>query len=378
MRQRGSVLILSVSVTTFLALIGASFLIEGLSEMNLSTREGYQSVAFQMAEAGLDQSLRNLRTATNDDDVLTGSLANATFSIDSPPTSIAANVYQVTTHGLSQQEQRTIEAVIQQTPQSVFQYALFGDQNVSIGGNAITDSFNSSQGLYDDQTPGQEGDVGTNATTAGGVDVDGTSLVVNGQIVVGPEVSDPASVVTGNVSDDFIMGDPKYVSQTMDNPMTSVSPSAGCESTLPPNVGGVRTFSNAVYEYCLDSLTVNGNETVTADGPVRIYLSGALTSVGNTTIGVESDPTAMVFLMMGGSEATLEGSLTGSTQFYGAIYGPNAKITIAGNATEVYGSVVAKEVVVSGNAQIHYDEKMSDLTDVSNVFSTRVLSWREP
>jgi predicted acyltransferase (DUF342 family) len=74
--------------------------------------------------------------------------------------------------------------------------------------------------------------------------------------------------------------------------------------------------------------------------------------------------------------ATLEQTIQGNNTFYGAIYGPDATVTIQGNA-EIFGSVIADQVNVQGNAVIHYDEALRDTTQIANLYTTELISWRE-
>ena len=94
-------------------------------------------------------------------------------------------------------------------------------------------------------------------------------------------------------------------------------------------------------------------------------------------MGVPASPKQMVVLMASGSDATLEqGTITGSTQFYGALYGPDATINISGNA-KIFGSIAAKKVDVTGSAEIHYDKSLTDVTQVSNLYKVDRIAWRE-
>lgn len=374
MRQRGEVVAAAVGLVAFLTTLGTAMLLRSVQESRVSHRSLVRQEAFHLAEAGIDRAALNLRTPSASDDLNSGILLTGTWTID-PPTSIGSLLYRVTAHGTSEQEQRNIEAVLQLTSQSVFQFAVFGDQTLNVSGNARTDSYDSRTGPYVEATAGAHGNVGTNATTAGGVTVGG-SIFINGQVAVGPNVSDPTSVVTG-YDPAFITGNPKVVSQATSFPMPSVTIPEGCQQTLPPLVGNVRTFSSSAGTYCpTGDLTVNGGEVLTADGPVKIYLSGQLDISGNATVGVATNPTAIKFLLTSTGGATVEGTITGSTLFYGALYGPNATINLSGN-TEVFGSIIARTVNVSGNAELHYDEAMTTLTDISNLYQTRLLSWQE-
>ena len=114
-----------------------------------------------------------------------------------------------------------------------------------------------------------------------------------------------------------------------------------------------------------------------ADGPVKVYVTGAFTASGNTVIGIPTDPTAMLLFLVSNEQATFESSLTGSTVFYGGLYAPSATINVSGNA-QVFGSVVAQAVDVSGDAQVHYDQAIGKLTEPIGLYDTDILSWREP
>ena len=376
--RRGIIYILSLGVVFVLAMLGATMLMRGIAETSVSQLAFNQAAAFQLADAGIDQAKINLRTADAGDDLLTGTFpvgasSTGTYTILSV-TTLDAQTQQVTSRGVSNGLHRDLEAIIRLTPESVFQFALFGDQTVTVGGNASTDSYDSSTGPYDEDNHHHDGDVGTNSTASGGVNVSG-SIFVDGQVAVGPGVADPTSVVTG-YNPAFITGDPKAVSVGASFPMPDV--------VVPDNltcvdhtVTGNTTETLAPGTYCYHDLIIQGNATLTTSGSVKIYLTGELSAKGNSMVGVVDHPSRMMFLMATNSEATLdEGVVTGSNTFYGALYGPKATINITGNA-DVFGSVIAKNVNLNGSAWIHYDESLKQQTDVSNQFHTAVIEWRD-
>ena len=389
MSQRGFIYAASLGVIILITIASASLLIRGVSETSLSERSRNQSGALQLAEAGVDRAVFNLRT--DNATLVSETLPTGSFSLLSIAAE-GADGRRVQVRGTDASEQRSVEVIIRQIPASVFEFALFGAQNLNVSGSAITDSYNSENGVYDSNNHDHNGDVGTNATTAGGVTVNG-SIFIDGQVAVGPDVSDPTSVVTG-YDPAFITGGTSPASDTQDVlstsstfPMTSVDlppgidPATQCPDTtiqggteleLTPTGG---PLSNGTY--CYRNLTVQGNAKLTASGNVTVYLTGTLTARGDSVIGNPLNPMAMAMLMVSNAQATLEeGTFTGSTQFYGGLYGPDATITVQGNA-EVFGSVVGKVVNVTGSAAIHYDEAMTQRNDISNLFKTSVVSWRE-
>ena len=388
----GFILVTTVGIVTFFTLTGGSMMLRGLWQAYASARIYHRSNALHLAEAAAEQAARNLRTASTADDLMTATLASGSFTIDAQQ-NMGGQLYQVTTHGTSDLEQRNLQVVYRLIPQSIFQFALFGDNQLNVSGNAITDSYDSTLGPYNsDPGPshnaGHNGDVGTNASTAGGVTVGG-SIFVDGQVAVGSNASNPVSVVTG-YDPLFITGgtDPPsdtqdVIAQTTAFPMPAVTVPVGVScSNLTVSSQTTQTLSptggptgNGVY--CYHNLTLQGGGTLTASGPVKVYITGQFTARGDSQFGVVSDPKQMLMLMTSTGDATLEqGTITGSTTFYGALYGPSSTIDIQGNA-EVFGSIVAQTVNVTGSAAIHYDETLSDTTNVFNTFKTVRLAWRE-
>ena len=385
--QRGTVVLISLGVVVLLGTLGSTLLMRSLHERQLGIRSAARHQAFFLADGAVDQALLNLRTPADlTDDVTAGALLSGTFQIDTPPQQLGVLQWRVTTRGFSQQEERRMEAIVQLTAQSVFQYALFGDQAVNVSGNATTDSYDSALGPYndDEESPdynaGHNGDMGTNATSAGGVSVGG-SIFVDGQVVVGAGAADPESVVTG-YEPAFVTGGTSPPTDTQDvvsapvavpMPPVVVPPELTCGDFT---VQGNTTVTLPPGTYCYRNLTIQGNADLTAAGPVTIYVIGQLTAQGNSVVGVPNDPSQMLVQMSATAEATLEGTIQGNTTFYGAIYGPQATFDIQGNAT-IYGSIMARRVNVSGNAEIHYDEALADETQITNLYQTTLLSWRE-
>ncbi|MBI3312471.1 MAG: hypothetical protein HYZ88_02985 [Candidatus Omnitrophica bacterium] len=385
---RGAVLISAIAVVVFLVTLGAASLLQSLQEDRIGQRSRARHEAFYLAEAAVEQAAFNLRTPTDvSDDLTTGALSTGTFAIDSPAESLGSQRWKATTHGFSVRDPnlpRSIEAVFELSPQSVFQFALFGDQAVTVSGSAITASYDSRLGAYGGTNVTHDGNVGTNATAPGGVTVSG-SIFIDGQVDVGPDVMNPTSVVTG-YNPAFITGGTSPPSDTQDVvsqptsfPMPDYPPPEGmaCPDLT---IQGNTTTSLPPGTYCYHDLTIQGGGTLTTTGlsGVTVYLTGTLTAKGNSTVGVSSDPAKMVFLVSSTGGASLEqGTLTGSTTFYGALYAPKAAITITGNA-EIFGSVVAKTINVSGSAAVHYDQAVpAALSSVSNRSAPTLISWRE-
>ncbi|MBI3322592.1 MAG: pilus assembly PilX N-terminal domain-containing protein, partial [Candidatus Omnitrophica bacterium] len=237
--ERGSILIFSYLVVAALVALGSALTVRTLAEQNSSSRSVRLASAFQTAEAGLDQALIELRT--NEDwtgasglsvpnggyyDVaVTEETANPTLK-----TLTITGHYPSTDPTAQGYQRRRVEAVVQMSSPSVFQYGLFGDEDVQIKKKVTTDSYDSDLGDYEDQDPGDNGDVATNST-----DEDCVSLAkdttINGQVKVGPEMEDPEDAV--HLDDAVtITGTPQIVSLAGEMELPAVTAPGTCGGDL--------------------------------------------------------------------------------------------------------------------------------------------------
>lgn len=388
--QRGFILISVMSIVAFLILAGASLLTRGVWQMNTGSRLYNRVNALSMAEAAIEQSSRNLRSAATSDDIMSADISTGSFTIGTME-NLGNLRYRTTVTGTSITETRNVEAIFQLTAESVFQFALFGDLIIDVDGNIATDSYDSSLGLYNDDpadpdyNKAHHGDIGTNSTAAGGVSFDGRSLFIDGQVAVGYGVIDPYSVVE-DYDPLFVTGgtDPPsdsqdVVTQPSAFPLTSVSVPAGVTCADHAIGGGtVETLSptggdNGDGVYCFNNLFLDGRAKLTASGDVQIYITGSLLFSGNSQLGYEYDPGRMLVMITDTGSADF---IDGNPEFYGAFYAPESTITVSGTA-DIYGSIIAEQINVAGTANIHYDESIAELDDITNLFSSERISWQE-
>jgi len=360
-----------------ITIFGSALLLQSASEERHSSRARSERASLFLAEASIDRAVANLRGGSGIDiasSALSGGAfwAEVTDSLEDP--TLGSLEYRITGHGASQASQRDVEAVAGLIPESVFQFALFGDQQMNISGDVITDSYDSSLGPYDPANPGQNGDIGTNGTGVADVVISG-SIAINGQVAVG-EGGDPDSVVDVDGGTAIITGDPPFVPQSNDLIMEPVVVPEDVPCNPDPfQSDNTVELSSAVGEYCFTSMTVNGGDTLLLDGPVVVYLTGALRASGHATIGEPTNPGYLVMMLASPEDARIQSDMTGSMQFYGGIYAPTGTIDIRGTA-EIWGSVVAQSVDISGDAQVHYDEALTEVGPTGS-YEVQVLSWRE-
>jgi len=373
--KQGSVLIVALLFVMILAGWVAHDLSQSATEARAATLYNTSSRAFQLAEAGLDQAIVNLQTISGTDDIYTGSLGTGSFSIQEPMTVLSPLLYEASVVGTSNGVQRSLQAVLQVEPQSIFQYAVFGDINVTVSGDVRIDSYDSRNGPYDVLTNANgNGNIGTNSTTADAIKLSG-NIHIDGQLSLGPGVAQPETVVEGFESY-MVTAEPPVISgPEMTLPEVSVPEGLSC---IDLSLSGQTTHTlSSPGVYCYNALSVGGGAVLTSDGPVVVYLKDSLSFSGESVIGVTTDPSQFTFLIAPDSSVDISpGAVSGSANIYAAMYGPNASFSISGDV-HLYGSIVGRDATISGNVQFHYDEALADNNMLSAEAKVKLLSWQD-
>jgi len=263
---------------------------------------------------------------------------------------------------------------------------------LDLRGTVETDSYNSNAGLYDPLTAGDNGDIGTNATTNVilpgpdpdiGVFISG-NVTVNGDIFVG-EGSDPNAVLDTNGGSYTVSGTTSASSDPLLLPPVIVPLALTCTDLT---IESFATVTLGPGEYCYHNLTMGtpdalgalGPAVLEATGEVTIYITGDLLASNNSFVGNTYNPSYTVFQLaspqyQGG--LTTKATLTGTTQFYGAIYAPDSPVNLHGTI-DIYGSITANAIWQTGTAIVHFDEGLEERDDLPiGGYRTDVLYWRE-
>ena len=282
-----------------------------------------------------------------------------------------------------------IEAVLNLTYFTAFDYGVFGDEGVTIDGDGETDSYNSDLGSYS-ATQGSNVDVGTNAIGANSITLGGNAKL-HGNAMVGHGGNAGTDIsITGNATVD---GDKDVADDEKNLPVPAFP-------TTPFLVGNYTLLANnqdtwyaGTYDY--DSITVTGTAKLTIDGDVIIYVSDMTISAngfidivsGSLTIyfsnslnvggnGILNNTQTPSNLLIYGTQTAANVLIGGNGDLYGAVYAPEADITVTGNG-DIYGSIVGDTVDVPGNGNIHYDESLADIQDYSQPEGIVLVYWRE-
>jgi len=383
-------------VTTVLLAYGSSLLVRSLSETAISQRFARSALAAHLAEAGLDYGMAQLKANSGWAGTSYTALAGGTGGYAVTVTTLGSGLKQVTSTGYSPSnvttdsgyQTRQVEAVVEVKTPSVFQFALFGQERVRVkvndeddGGDddkaeaaddiVLLDSYDSSQGSYASQTPGQKGYVGTNNTADKSVHLkagtDEGSITVKGQIA-----SDvPSAVkVEGNVT---ITGSPQIVAQSS-LPDTLPSVSCPCTSTTDLKLKNSETvtLTAANSPYCYDKLEVKDSASVVVSGNVTVYANDVKIQNG-AQVNASGAPTQLILQVTSNKKVKLQDAV----RFSGGIYAPQSQVKIKDDVI-VYGSAIGNRVKVKHNAKVHYDIALAATGPAIGGSTVGLHSWREP
>lgn len=127
-----------------------------------------------------------------------------------------------------------------------------------------------------------------------------------------------------------------------------------------------------------NAITIGGNAKIqiASGGNLTIYTDGNIAAGGNGMANANANATScLIYGTNDGSGQTF--NLTGNATTIAAINAPNADFTITGNG-EVWGSIVARNVTLNGNAAFRYDEALMDYANTTGTGNPWGISkWRE-
>jgi hypothetical protein len=155
-------------------------------------------------------------------------------------------------------------------------------------------------------------------------------------------------------------------------------------STVLNVTGTVELYLDGLAGVTTLSITGTGGINVAPGAKLTLYTVGNVNIAGNGIVNSGSTGTTAGnpanFQLYGQSTATAtkqQISIAGNAALSGALYAPNASVTIAGGGSadrDILGSIVANDITFSGNIQFHQDESLAKLTTAAPY---RLTSWNE-
>ena len=124
------------------------------------------------------------------------------------------------------------------------------------------------------------------------------------------------------------------------------------------------------------SIGGNAKVQVAATGNLTIYTDGNIAAGGNGM--ANANPSATSCLIYGTNTGSGQSiTMTGNATTVAAINAPNADFSISGNG-EVWGSVIARNISLNGNAAFRYDEALLDYSNTTGTGNPwGIAKWRE-
>lgn len=407
--SRGATLINALMFLTAMAALGPFLIKTTTVETSMSGNYLMATQAMYAAEAGRNRLVRKYR---NDPALFTGMkratdmalpvgkpkianlshqmaywYTNLTYDSSYPPQYV-----EFESHGaiLGSTSLARISSRMIYDPPSPFDFGLFADAGIVLNGQGDIDSYNACQAPYDPDNPGDNGDIGTNATGSGSIVFHRTNplALVRGDAVVGVD-GEPSNDIGGHGT---ITGTSRALSQPKQL-TPKKAPTGGTFTHI--NITGKKeeALITGLYEVpylkmsAFATLHIKGHVTVHVTGDMNIagqsqiiiykgaslslYLAGRAHIAGNGIVNYNQLPST---LMLYGTEAAEDIKIAGSGDFYGGVHAPTADVTIAGNG-DLYGAAIGKTLTITGHGAIHYDACLNKGNNRSGD-PFRVVSWR--
>lgn len=218
---------------------------------------------------------------------------------------------------------------------TLFDNGLVGLTAVTLGDEARTNSFRSTDWNFSASTAGQ-GDVLTNGpllvTWGARINGDATAASTSG-----------SSRITGR----------KTLTSAITNFLTVAIPT-GIENIGAITLSGGATRTLGTGSYVVTGITIGTGSGLVINnsaGPVTLYVTGPISISGNGSVTMtDPDPERFAIYVANASPVTL----TGSGKIYGLLYAPLSTVKLS-NYSDIYGSLVGLSMTLLDTADVHYD-----------------------
>ena len=451
--ERGAALVISLMFLAILAMLGSTAVVLTTTDMQIGANYKAHAQAFYDANAGVNYVIAKMeeglkawpRTFTLPTTSTAAIPLISTFTVPSGfgftyPSEITQistdpDIYQFVTNGTgSQSSTASLTVGVQRIPAIIF--GAFGDNKLEMKNDSSVYSYSHTDTpLPTSADSTGEGDVGSNNTVIVNMDV-----VVDGNTALGENVAgtdgtqtDHGATVNGTSGMDIARVDPdplgvvggEYAAKFIDYAAANDNATAieGDNFYNTQTVGGLGTTINLFAKdtitlkgtadadganFYFTDINIKGNAILfidTTDGPVNIYLAGAMNvDNGGEVINVEKPgtgcdgpsgacecapevlnkfecaPCYIAPYVRGApsnfrifSNSTSDISIGNSGDFSGLIYAPYAQVRFD-NAVNVYGAIWGKDVELVANSTVYFDTDLKD-TLASNDLS--IISWSD-
>jgi hypothetical protein len=393
-----------MEMIVLLLFVGAGILGLGLQSRILANRTTREIEARSAADAGLTRAIFEMNeqlkvrpwTEVALPEATGQTLANCSGTYSYAVTGDITSGYAVQSTGVSSlgRAQRTINGTLRL--QGPFECAIASRAALILKSLTRVDGYNSSDPTITDV----EAKIATNSTLPeqivlnSGVKVDGSVLVGVGgdpstvimdlgaetglrypmwEDIYLPPVTPPALPDMG--TDIYVKGATLNITPAMSGTYTDIGAHRkGSDMTAQYGIL-VISGGDVVLHITGDILLGQGCELIVKDGSsLKLYADGNIICREGSGIGNEGNPGSLRIYGTGDGPQTFD--LKAKTKWSGAVYAPNADITIRADG-DVYGSVVANSVEFKAGGNFYYDEALKEVSVDDEALRFVINRWQE-
>lgn len=396
-QPRGAALVIAMLLMAVLLMAGTTFLTISSTESQIAKNEQASAQAFSLAEAAVHKAIAQLNANSGYTGETNPAFSGGTFTVSvttdmlvPSPVCLAYTRKYLLATGSMVVRGGTAQAQIAVTLDQVsypFRWGAYAtvpneivgwdntilqdrtNKELWLDNGSLSDSYDSTVGTYDTAgNKGSGGNIGANGDVT--VDADG---VINGSVKAGDDIILDGKTVPNDAGARVTVSGMKTPKVAAESFPAVASPS----STLDKVVSGTETLAPGVYNF--NTLRLNENATLTASGPVTIYVKSWIYAEKNATIGAPPSTNLQIIAKSDGSDSDYTYFYARENfRFYGSMYGKNTNVYLASNA-QIFGSIIGRTVYARDGAKIHYNQAMANqaICQGGNRFNIVRGTWRE-
>ncbi len=397
-RENGSALVLAMMAVLIMSVVGVGLLSLGVQGRRTAIRDSQMIEARVAADAGLSKALfemnDRLKTPPWSDDYLpeetVQNLTNCNATYSYTVSGDITDGHTVQSTGNSGVMFKSVTATLR--ARGLFENAILTQEKLILKAGMLVDAYNSGD-LSD-----TDFDLKI-ATTSIGSDqmILNNGVVVVGKVFVGVDGSVEIVIkdlgadtgYQGSLTEEILF--PVITAPEFSGPDIDIE-AKGATITLVPADNGrygeielKRTNQPGVLEISDGDVILHVTEeidmgqgceiVITPGSSLTIYLDGDLSANNNSGFNNQTQIPSNFRLYGTGSEEQ-SFVIRAKSDVFGAIYAPNADVTIMAGG-DVYGAVVAKSFEMKSNGTFYYDEALSEVNPDDFGVKFVVESWSE-
>ena len=399
---RGSVLIVAIIFATVAALSLGSYVRLANTEMRLANHQFYGNASLNLAEAGVEEALYAINLSSLGDENwsstgLADTLGKYVNSIELGRG--ATGSYRVHVAGAESNAPMIVSEGdvrsggngrnVRQIEVLLYQRSLFGGNDlmgdrITMNGNATVNSYSSKTGEFL-----QQAKVASTSLEEGNMDLGNATIYGSVATRGWDPVTRPNSEITEGITNDFQSSLPDVQLPDSDETINWHYTYDGGPGTLDGghykvddiNIAGdgednLLRIQGDVVLIVENDIDIKGSAGVLIEdgASLTIYVNGDVSVAGTGVVNESQTPSQ--FQLYGTNLESQTFNLSGNAAWYGAVYAPNASITLngGGNVGAFYGAMIGNDITLNGGAEFIGD---ADLAELLLDDSFAMANWRE-